>query len=195
MKTKQLDFANGKIVNNIIGAATPMLIAQILNLLYNIVDRIYIGQIPDVGKLALGALGLCFPIIAIVTAFTNLYGAGGAPLCSIERGKGNRESAEKIMNTSFYLLIITGVIVMVIGLLFCEPLLRLFGASDASMVYAQPYMRIYMCGTIFSMIALGMNPFINAQGFANVGMTTVFIGAALNFVLDPLFIFVLDSGS
>ncbi len=194
MKTKQLDFANGKIVNNIIGAATPMLIAQILNLLYNIVDRIYIGQIPDVGKLALGALGLCFPIIAIVTAFTNLYGAGGAPLCSIERGKGNRESAEKIMNTSFYLLIITGVIVMAIGLLFCEPLLRLFGASDASMVYAQPYMRIYMCGTIFSMIALGMNPFINAQGFANVGMTTVFIGAALNFVLDPLFIFVLDLG-
>lgn len=194
MKTRQVDFSSGRITHNIISVAMPMLIAQVLNLLYNIVDRIYIGQIPQVGTIALGALGLCFPIISIVTAFTNLYGAGGAPLCSIERGRGNTKEAERIMNTSFYLLVITGVIVTLIGVIFCEPLLYLFGASDVNIVYAQPYMQIYMWGTIFSMIALGMNPFINAQGFANVGMTTVFLGAALNIVLDPFFIFVLDLG-
>ncbi len=194
MKAKQIDFSSGKIIHHIIAVATPMLIAQILNLLYNIVDRIYIGQIPEVGAIALGALGLCFPIISIVTAFTNLYGAGGAPLCSIERGRGNIKEAEKIMNTSFYLLVGTGIVVMLIGIIFCEPLLYLFGASDANMIYAEPYMRIYMWGTIFSMIALGMNPFINAQGFANVGMITVFLGAVMNIILDPLFIFVFDLG-
>lgn len=171
-----------------------MLVAQILNLMYNIVDRIYIGRIPGEGLLALGGVGLCFPFISLITAFTNLYGAGGAPLCSIERGRGNQDEAEKIMNTSFYLLIITGGILTILGSVFCSPVLTLFGASDTSLPYALSYMRIYLTGTIFSMVALGMNPFINSQGFANVGMTTIFLGAVTNIVLDPLFIFVFGLG-
>ncbi len=194
MRAKQIDFSEGKIIKNIVSVAAPMLVAQILNLLYNIVDRIYIGRIPETGTMALGALGLCFPIIAIITAFTNMYGSGGSPLCSIERGKGNTEEAENLMNTSFYLLLGTGIALTVIGIAFCRPLLHLFGASEASMKYAEPYMRIYMCGTVFSMIGLGLNPFINAQGFANVGMTTIFLGAIFNIVLDPIFIFVLHMG-
>ena len=135
-----------------------MLVAQILNLMYNIVDRIYIGRIPGEGLLALGGVGLCFPFITLITAFTNLYGAGGAPLCSIERGRGHQEEAQQIMNTSFWLLVITGVLLTVLGSTFCRPVLTLFGASDTSLPYAMSYMRIYLLGTIFSMVALGMNP-------------------------------------
>ena len=171
-----------------------MLVAQILNLMYNIVDRIYIGRIPGEGLLALGGVGLCFPFITLITAFTNLYGAGGAPLCSIERGRGHQEEAQQIMNTSFWLLVITGVLLTVLGSTFCRPVLTLLGASDTSLPYAMSYMRIYLLGTIFSMVALGMNPFINSQGFANVGMTTIFLGAVTNIVLDPLFIFVFRLG-
>ena len=171
-----------------------MLVAQILNLMYNIVDRIYIGRIPGEGLLALGGVGLCFPFITLITAFTNLYGAGGAPLCSIERGRGHQEESQQIMNTSFWLLVITGVLLTVLGSTFCRPVLTLFGASDTSLPYAMSYMRIYLLGTIFSMVALGMNPFINSQGFANVGMTTIFLGAVTNIVLDPLFIFVFRLG-
>ena len=194
MKTKQIDFSNGKVFENIMLAAGPMLVAQVLNLMYNIVDRIYIGKIPGEGVLALGGIGLCFPIISLITAFTNLYGSGGAPLCSIERGKGNREEAEKIMNTSFYLLIVTGVILTGVGMVLGRPLLYLFGASDSTIRFALPYMRIYLLGTVFSMISLGMDPFINAQGFASTGMTTVFLGAAVNIILDPVFIFLLGMG-
>ena len=194
MKAKQVDFSSGGVVRNIIRVAAPMLAAQILNLMYNIVDRVYIGKIPGEGLEALGAVGLCFPVISLVAAFTNLYGAGGAPLCSIARGRGDRKEAGEIMNTAFYLLVLTGVAITVLGLLFCRPILYLFGASEASLTYAQPYMTIYLFGTVFSMIALGMNPFINAQGFANVGMGTVFLGAAANIVLDPIFIFVLHMG-
>ena len=194
MHAKQVDFSKGSVTQNIIRVAAPMLVAQILNLMYNIVDRIYIGRIPGEGLLALGGVGLCFPFISLITAFTNLYGAGGAPLCSIERGRGNREEAGRIMNTSFYLLVITGVVLTVLGSIFCRPVLILFGASDASLPYAMPYMRIYLLGTVFSMVALGMNPFINSQGFASVGMTTIFLGAVTNIVLDPVFIFVFHLG-
>ena len=194
MKAKQVDFAKGSVTHNIIRVAAPMLVAQILNLMYNIVDRIYIGRIPGEGLLALGGVGLCFPFITLITAFTNLYGAGGAPLCSIERGRGRQDEAEEIMNTSFWLLVITGVILTVLGSVFCRPVLTLFGASDTSLPYALSYMRIYLIGTVFSMIALGMNPFINSQGFANVGMTTIFLGAVTNIVLDPIFIFLMNLG-
>lgn len=194
MRAKQVDFSKGSVTKNIVQVAAPMLVAQVLNLMYNIVDRIYIGRIPGEGLLALGGVGLCFPFISLITAFTNLYGAGGAPLCSIERGRGNRGEAEKIMNTSFYLLVITGVILTVLGSVFCGPVLTLFGASDTSLPYAMSYMRIYLMGTVFSMVALGMNPFINSQGFANVGMTTIFLGAVTNIVLDPVFIFVFRLG-
>ncbi len=194
MRAKQVDFSKGSVTQNIIRVAAPMLVAQILNLMYNIVDRIYIGRIPGEGLLALGGVGLCFPFISLITAFTNLYGAGGAPLCSIERGRGNQEEAGEVMNTSFYLLVITGVILTILGSIFCRPILILFGASGASLPYAMPYMRIYLMGTVFAMVALGMNPFINSQGFANVGMTTIFLGAVTNIVLDPIFIFVFHLG-
>lgn len=194
MKAKQVDFSQGSVTQNIIQVAAPMLVAQILNLMYNIVDRIYIGRIPGEGLLALGGVGLCFPFITLITAFTNLYGAGGAPLCSIQRGRGNKEEAERIMNTSFWLLVITGTVLTVLGSIFCSPVLTLFGASDTSLPYALSYMRIYLIGTVFSMIALGMNPFINSQGFANVGMTTIFLGAVTNIVLDPVFIFLFHLG-
>ena len=171
-----------------------MLVAQILSLLYNIVDRIYIARIPSVGTTALGAVGLCFPIIVIITAFSNLFGSGGAPLFSINRGKGNIKKAEAIMNTSFSMLCICGVALMVIGMLFASPILVLFGASEEGLSYAYPYMMIYLIGIVPSMIATGMNPFINAQGYATSGMLSVTIGAVANLILDPLFIFGLNLG-
>ena len=191
---KRIDFDNGKITTNILQAALPMLVAQILSLLYNIVDRIYIARIPDIGTTALGAVGLCFPIIVIITAFSNLFGSGGAPLFSIERGRGDKERAGQIMNTSFFMLTVCAVILMCIGFLFARPILRLFGASENALIYAYPYIMIYLIGTFPSMIATGMNPFINAQGYATTGMISVVIGAVANIVLDPLFIFVFHLG-
>ena len=141
---KRIDFDNGKITTNILQAALPMLVAQILSLLYNIVDRIYIARIPDIGTTALGAVGLCFPIIVIITAFSNLFGSGGAPLFSIERGRGDKERAGRIMNTSFFMLTVCAVILMCIGFLFARPILRLFGASENALIYAYPYIMIYL---------------------------------------------------
>ena len=191
---KRIDFENGTVTGNILGAALPMLVAQILNLLYNIVDRIYIARIPEVGTAALGAVGLCFPLIVVITAFANLFGSGGAPLFSIYRGKKKNQEAEQIMDTSFSMVCVSGLILMAIGLLFARPLLVLFGASRDALIYACPYMMIYLIGTLPSMIAVGMNPFINAQGFARTGMLTVTIGAACNIILDPIFIFALGMG-
>ena len=191
---KRIDFDNGKITTNILQAALPMLIAQILSLLYNIVDRIYIARIPNIGTAALGAVGLCFPIIVIITAFSNLFGSGGAPLFSIERGRGDKKRAGMIMNTSFFMLSVCAIVLMCIGFIFARPILILFGASENALVYAYPYIMIYLIGTFPSMIATGMNPFINAQGYATTGMISVVIGAIANIVLDPLFIFMLNLG-
>lgn len=191
---KQIDFEHGTITNNILNAALPMLVAQILNLLYNIVDRIYIARIPDVGTTALGAVGLCFPIIVIITAFSNLFGGGGAPLFSISRGKGDTSTATQIMDTSFTLIYGGALILMTTGLLFARPVLILFGASAEALPYAYPYLIIYLLGTLPSMIATGMNPFINAQGYSTTGMLSVAIGAIANFILDPLFIFTFHLG-
>ena len=191
---KRIDFENGKITSNILNAAIPMLIAQILSLLYNIVDRIYIARIPKIGTTALGAVGLCFPIIIIITAFSNLFGSGGAPIFSIKRGMKENEKAAIIMNTSFSMLCFGGIILMAVGILLAKPILYLFGASDSAIVYAYPYMIIYMIGTIPSMLSTGMNPFINAQGYATTGMISVAIGAIANIVLDPIFIFALNMG-
>ncbi len=191
---KRIDFENGTVTGNIIGAALPMLVAQILNLLYNIVDRIYIARIPEVGTAALGAVGLCFPLIVIISAFANLFGSGGAPLFSIFRGKKEEQQAIHIMNTSFSMLCFSAIIWMVIGFVFAHPLLTLFGASKAALTYAVPYMMIYLIGTLPSMLAVGMNPFINAQGYSVIGMFSVAIGAVANLLLDPLFIFALGFG-
>ena len=191
---KRIDFEHGPVTGNILGAALPMLVAQILSLLYNIVDRVYIARIPEVGTAALGAVGLCFPLIVIITAFSNLFGSGGAPLFSIERGKNDQKKAERIMNTSYSMVCVCAVILMVTGFLFARPLLSLFGASADAMVYAYPYMMIYLIGTLPSMVATGTNPFINAQGYSTVGMLSVTIGAVANLLLDPLFIFVFGFG-
>ena len=186
---KRIDFENGTVTQNILGAALPMLVAQILNLLYNIVDRVYIARIPNIGTAALGAVGLCFPLIIIITAFANLFGSGGAPLFSIFRGQKDPQKATRIMNTSFSMVVSSGVVLMIIGLLFARPLLVLFGSSSSALTFALPYMMIYLIGTLPSMIAVGMNPFINAQGYSIIGMLSVTIGAIANLILDPLFIF------
>ena len=191
---KRIDFENGTITGNILGAALPMLVAQILNLLYNIVDRVYIARIPHVGTAALGAVGLCFPLIVIISAFANLFGSGGAPLFSIHRGKKEDTTANRIMNTSFTMICISAIVLMAVGLLFAKPLLVLFGASQDALVYAYPYLMLYLIGTLPSMIAVGMNPFINAQGYSLIGMLSVAIGATANLILDPLFIFVFGLG-
>lgn len=191
---KRIDFDNGKITTNIFQAALPMLVAQILSLLYNIVDRIYIARIPKIGTTALGAVGLCFPIIVIITAFSNLFGSGGAPLFSIERGRGEKNRARMIMNVSFFMLTVCAVVLMCIGFLFARPILVLFGSSENALIYAYPYIMIYLIGTFPSMIITGMNPFINAQGYSITGMCSVVIGAVANIILDPLFIFAFHLG-
>ncbi len=191
---KRIDFENGTITGNILGAGLPMLVAQLLNLLYNVVDRIYIARIPGEGTTALGAVGLCFPLIVIITAFANLFGSGGAPLFSIYRGKKKEPEAVCIMNTSFTMLSASALILMLTGLCFARPLLILFGASSEALTYALPYLMVYLIGTLPSMLSVGMNPFINAQGYSVIGMISVAIGAVANLLLDPLFIFVLGFG-
>ncbi|MBO6158048.1 MAG: MATE family efflux transporter [Firmicutes bacterium] len=188
------DFTKGSMASNMLKLAVPMTFAQLINVLYNVVDRMYIGHIPETGMLSLTGLGVTFPIIMFVTAFTRLFGDGGAPLTSIARGEGKLEYAEKIMNNSFQLLVLSGLILTVLGLLFKKPLLYAFGASDATWPYADQYITIYLLGSVFVMVGLGMNSFINAQGFARVGMFSVLIGALINIVLDPVFIFLLGMG-
>lgn len=187
----QVDFSTGDVRHSILSVAAPMLVAQVLNLLYNIVDRIYIGKIPGEGTLALAGLGLCFPVITLVTAFANLFGVGGAPLCSIARGQQDDRTACRIMS---FMLVVCGAALTVLGLVFHVPLLYLFGASGETFGYASDYLTIYLLGTVFVMLSLGLNPYINSQGFARVGMATVLLGAVSNIVLDPLFIFVFGMG-
>lgn len=171
-----------------------MTLAQLINVLYNIVDRIFIGRIDNGATLAMSGLGISLPMITIIIAFANLFGMGGAPLCSIARGKENEKEAEEIMGNSFTLMLFFGVILTVLGLLFKKPLLFLFGASDDTFSYANDYISIYLLGSIFVMIGLGMNPFINSQGFAKIGMLSVLLGAITNIILDPIFIFTLNMG-
>lgn len=188
------DFSQGSVIKNILGLALPMTLAQLINVLYNIVDRIYIGRIPKDATMALTGLGLCLPIISMVIAFANLFGMGGAPLCSIQRGKGNEEEAEAIMGNSFIMMVLCGLILTLLGLMFKRPMLYLFGASDTTIPYADSYITIYLLGSTFVMIGLGMNSFINSQGFGTIGMLTVLLGAVSNIILDPIFIFALKLG-
>ncbi len=188
------DFSKGSVIKNILNLALPMTLAQLINVLYNIVDRIYIGRIPENATMALTGLGLCLPIISMIIAFANLFGMGGAPLCSIERGRGNDGEAEAIMGNSFVMMVFSGLVLTVLGLLLKRPMLFLFGASHETMPYADSYITIYLLGSIFVMTGLGMNSFINSQGFGKIGMLTVLLGAAANIVLDPLFIFAFRLG-
>ncbi len=194
MTDKKNDFSKGSIIGNIMSLAVPMTMAQLINVLYNIVDRIYIGRIPEHATLSMTGLGLCLPIISMVAAFANLFGTGGAPLCSIERGRGNLDEAEKIMGNSFSMMLMTGLVLTIFGLLVRRPMLYLFGASDQTFPYADSYLSIYLLGSIFVMIGLGMNSFINSQGFGRIGMITVLLGAVVNIILDPIFIFVFHMG-
>lgn len=192
MEAVQNDFSKGSVAGNILGMALPMTVAQLINVLYNVVDRVYIGYIPDHATLSLTGLGVCLPVITIVIAFANLFGMGGAPLCSIERGRGNEREAELIMGNSFTMMVVVGILLTVLGIVFRRPLLYLFGASDMTYSYAESYMTIYLLGSVFVMTGLGMNAFINSQGFGRIGMLTVLIGAVCNIVLDPVFIFGLN---
>lgn len=174
--------------------SVPTVAAQLINMLYNIVDRIYIGHMPGSGNLALTGVGVCMPIILFVSAFAALIGAGGAPRASIFMGQGDLRSAEKTLGSCFSLQAIVSLILTVLLLLFAEPMLLAFGASENTIPYAVAYMNVYALGTIFVQLTLSMNAYITAQGFARTGMLTVLIGAVLNIVLDPLFIFVLNLG-
>lgn len=174
--------------------SVPTLIAQIINVLYSIIDRIYIGHIPEIGSLALTGLGLTFPIILIITAFSGFVGSGGAPLAAIELGKGNVKKAEQILGNGVKMILIFSVVLTFFFFIFNQPLLFLFGASDVTIDYALDYIQIYIFGTLFVQLALGLNPFINSQGQAKIGMFSVLIGAVANILLDPLFIFVFDMG-
>lgn len=188
------DFSQGKMWKNILNQAIPLTIAQAVQVLYNVVDRIYLGHLPGASSLALTGVGLIFPIVALVTAFGNLFSTGGMPLCAIARGAGERDRAEKILNNVFSMLVITGLLLTAVGYLYRRPVLYLFGASDETYPYADAYLTVYMAGTVASMISTGMNGFINAQGYPRVGMLTIILGAVLNVILDPIFIFTFDMG-
>lgn len=174
--------------------AVPAITSQVVNALYNMVDRMYIGHIPEVGSAALTGVGVCFPIIMIISAFAYLFGMGGAPRASIFMGKKDNDTAEKILGNCTTSLMIIAVLLTVLVLIFQEPLLYLFGASENTIGYAMDYMTIYAIGTIFVQLTLGLNAFISAQGFSKISMLTVVIGAVTNIVLDPIFIFGLNMG-
>lgn len=194
MAEQKSDFSLGSISGNILRLAVPMTFAQLINVLYNIVDRIYLGHLPGGAATALTGVGLTFPILSVIVAFANLFGMGGAPLFSIARGRGDTKHAAHIMGVTFTLLLSAGAALTALALCFKRPLLYLFGASDATFPYADGYLTIYLLGSVFVMMSLGLNGFINAQGFGRKGMMTVLLGAGANLVLDPIFIFVLNMG-
>ena len=169
--------------------AIPSIIAQLINVLYNIVDRMYIGHIPDVGFAALTGVGVTLPIIMIISAFSSFIGAGGAPLAAIALGKGDRDKAEKILGNGVIMLLFFSVALFLFFMAFKRPLLYMFGASDQTISYAERYITIYLAGTLFVQFALGLNMFISSQGQAKIAMCSVMIGAAVNIILDPIFIF------
>lgn len=188
------DLGRGSIGKHLLRLALPTIAAQLINMLYNIVDRIYIGHIPEIGAAALTGVGVTFPIIMLISAFSALFGMGGAPLAAIKMGAQESDKAEQILGNSFSSLCITSLVLTVFFMIFNRPLLLLFGASQDTIEYAYSYIMIYTAGTIFVQLALGLNPYISTQGFSTFSMATVVIGAVLNILLDPLFIFVLGMG-
>ncbi|MDD7281115.1 MATE family efflux transporter [Floccifex sp.] len=191
---KEVDLRNDKVSTLLLTLAIPAILSQLVNALYNMVDRMYIGHIENVGSLALTGVGVCFPLIMIVSAFASLVGMGGAPRASIFMGKQDNKSAEKIMGNCFVSLVFISLLLTGVLLLFNEPLLRLFQASDNTLPYASSYLKIYALGTIFVQMTLGMNAFISTQGFSKISMMTVCIGAISNIILDPILIFGFNLG-
>ena len=181
---------NEKVSSLLFSLALPSILAQLATLIYNMVDRIYIGRLPD-GGLSIAGIGLCTSIITIITAFSNLFGRGGAPLASIKLGEKNPKEAERILGNAFSSLILTSLIIMFCLLVWGDKILILFGASQKTLPYALSYLRIYAVGTVFIQLTVGLNYFINTQGYAKFGMMTLLIGGILNIILDPIFIYVL----
>ncbi len=197
MNQNSVDLGKGPVGKLLFSLALPTITSQIVNMLYNLVDRVYIGHmepVETVGTLALTGVGVCLPLIMIISAFAALIGIGGAPRASIQEGRGNIDGSEEIMGNCFTMLIITAAVLTVLLHLLAQPLLLTFGASSDTIGYAMDYINIYALGTLFVQLTLGMNAYITAQGFTTVGMKTVLIGAILNTILDPIFIFVLDMG-
>lgn len=192
--TDKNDFSQGPVWKRIVAQAVPLTIAQLVQLLYNVVDRIYLGHMGDGNSIALTGVGLTFPVVTLIMAFTALFGMGGVPLFSMERGAKDPEKASKILGNSFALLLMSAAILTAGCYVLRRPILFAFGASQASYVYANEYLKIYLIGTVFSMITTGMNGYINAQGFPRIGMLSTVIGATINIILDPIFIFGLDKG-
>ena len=194
MAARKGDFSQGKVSRNILRLGLPLMLAELVHVLYNIVDRMYIGHMPEGGTVALTGLGICFPLITLIGAFANLCSTGGATLATIARGENNDELAERIMGTAFTMLLAIGAVLTVTLYLSAPVVLRLMGGDDVTLPAALGYFNIYVLGTIPVLISLGMNAFINAQGFPRIGMMTVIIGAALNIVLDPLLIYTCGMG-
>lgn len=190
----QQNLGQGNVTRLFFKLAIPTVVSQLVNVLYNIVDRMYIGHMPETGVDALTGLGLCFPIIMIVSAFSSLCGVAGAPKAAIAMGQKNSQKAEKIMGNCITMLLISAVLLTGVLLVFGEKLLYLFGASDVTVVYALGYLRVYAIGTLFVQLSLGLNMFITTQGFAKYSMATVLIGAIANIILDPIFIYGLNLG-
>ena len=194
MAGNKQDMGTGSVKKLMVKMAVPALIGQVVNLLYNIVDRIYIGHLPEIGGAALTGVGLFTPILMLITAFAMLAGAGGAPRAAIAMGQGNKDKAEQILGNCFSVLMILAVILTGVFYFTCPMLLRWFGASEATLPYAVQYARIYVLGSVFVLTVMGMNTFITTQGFAKISMLTTVIGAVINIVLDPLFMFVFRLG-
>lgn len=192
--SREVDLGKEPVGRLLMTLAVPAITSQLVNALYNMVDRMYIGHIPETGAAALTGVGVCFPLIMIISAFASLIGQGGAPRASIYMGKQDKETAEKILGNCFATLLVIAVALTGLTLAFQRPLLLLFGASENTIGYAVEYMSIYAVGTVFVQLTLGMNMFISAQGFSRISMLTVVIGAVTNIVLDPVFIFLFDMG-
>ena len=191
---KQQDMGTGSVKKLMVQMAVPALVGQVVNLLYNIVDRIYIGHLPEIGGAALTGVGLFAPILMLLTAFALLAGSGGAPRAAIAMGQGDREKAEQILGNCFSVLLILAAVLTGVFYAACPALLRRFGASDATLPYALEYARIYILGSLFVLVVMGMNPFVTTQGFAKISMLTTVIGAVINIVLDPILMFGLGLG-
>lgn len=188
------DFSRGSIPAVVMRMALPLIAAQLVNVLYNVVDRIYIGHIPGVGSMALTGIGIALPVVSILAAFAGLFGQGGAPLCAMARGRGDSEEASRIMGNAFSMLLVSSAVLAMLTAVLLRSIVALFGAGEEASAYAREYLSVYLLGTTFSFVSLGMNVYINAQGFATRGMLTVLLGAAANIVLDPIFIFAFAMG-
>ena len=191
---KKQDMGTGSVKRKMVQLAVPAVVAQVINLLYNIVDRIYIGHIPEIGAHALTGVGLFTPILMLITAFAMLAGSGGAPLAAIAMGRGEKDRAEKIIGNCFSVLLLMAVVLTGVFFRFIPELIRLFGGSGNTIPYGVTYGRIYSLGSVFVLVVMGMNPFITTQGFAKISMLTTVIGAVINIILDPILIFALDLG-